>query len=180
MRRFVALLTLTACVAAGVPNSFTSSAAARGVCPNPARDGVTIGKVGVGSTVVDVKSVNYPAGGQLDPPASPLNVGVSARHAPLSATVGSSILVWHINYSGCTGKLNVLMDKKKGFTFSVVDENGESKRYSITSVIRTPKGKYRPEWFRLDGPRQLVFVTCIGVVVNGHYKDNLVIIARPA
>lgn len=155
----------------------TSSTAAG--CSDPNKDGRTVGKIIVGGTTVDVKNVNYPAGGQLNPPRSPLNAGVSVRHAPLKADVGSSIIVWHINYSGCNGKLNVINSKKRGFTFSVVDETGETRTYAIAEVLRIPKGRYRPEWFRLDGPRQLVLVTCVGVVVNGHYKDNLVIIARP-
>lgn len=149
-------------------------------CPDPNRDGRTIGRITVGSTSVDVKTVTYPAGGELLPPRSPLNVGLSVRHAPLKATEGSSVLVWHINYAGCIGKLNVINNRKPGSRISVIDEEGVTTQYVISSTVRVPKGKYRPEWFRLDGPRQLVFVTCVGVVVDGHYLDNLVIIAKPA
>lgn len=127
-----------------------------------------------------VKSANYPAGGVFDPPESPLAIGLSARHQPLSATSGSSLLVWHVNYSGCQGKINFMMKKKAGYTFSMIDETATIKEYKISSVQIVPVGKYKPEWFRLSGPRQLVFVTCTGKVVKGHHTQNHVIIATPA
>ena len=156
----------------------TSSSTAA-ICPPPAADGKTIGKVIVGKTTVDVKNVDYPAGQDLNPPKSPLNVGLSIRHKQLSATEGSSILVWHINYNGCKGKLDVINKEKVGFKFSVVDESGKKTQYAITSRLIVPKGQYQSEWFLLSGPRKLVLITCTGKVVNRHYLDNLVIIASP-
>ena len=148
-------------------------------CGNPNRDGKTIGKIVVGKVAVDVKSVTYPAGGELAPPRSPLNAGVSARHNPLSADFGSSVIVWHINYDGCIGKLDVINKKPVGYTFRVTDEKGQTVKYAISAKYVVPKGKYKPEWFLLSGPRQLTMITCTGKVVNRHYVDNLVIIATP-
>jgi hypothetical protein len=149
-------------------------------CSDPSKDGKTIGKIVVGSTSVDVKNINYPAGGELDPPKSPLVAGVSLRHKQLSSLDGTSLIVWHINYDGCQGKLDVINNKPKGFLFTIVDETGKSRKYKIDTKTVVVKGTYKPEWFRLNGPRQLVFVTCTGKVVKGSYTDNLVITAIPA
>lgn len=148
-------------------------------CPNPAKDGKVIGQISFGKVKVPVTSISYPKGGVMDPPGSPQNAGLSARHNPLSAQTGSSIVTWHVNYNGCIGALNPIMDKEIGFTFSVRDEKGVVTRYGLTERFTVKKGAYLPEWFELAGPRQLVLVTCVGRFENGHYQDNLVLIARP-
>jgi hypothetical protein len=177
MKRF-ASLSVSLALIGNLLFSLAPSAIAAG-CPDPKKDGKTIGKVVVGKTNTDVKYVDYEAGEALDPPNSPLNVGLSIRHMPLSSPIGSSLLVWHINYKGCEGKLNILNDKKIGFKFSIVDEKGFKQEFKISKKFQVKKGKYKSEWFQLNGPRQLTLVTCIGKVVNHHYEDNLVIIAVP-
>lgn len=148
-------------------------------CPPGKIDGKTVGKINVGDVEVNIKNVDYPEGKDLSPPKSPLNAGVSIRHQPLSAESGSSIIVWHVNYKGCQGKLNVVNKKKLGYKFNVIDENGKSVEYAISKKVQVKKGNYDPMWFMLSGPRQLVLVTCIGKVINRSYTDNLVIIATP-
>lgn len=158
---------------------FISPSANAAKCTDPKKDGKTIGKVIAGKTQVDIKYVDYPEGGVLNPPKSPLNVGLSIRHMPLYSPIGSSLLVWHINYKGCEGKLNVLNDRKIGYKFSIIDEKGFKQEFRITKKAQVKKGRYKNEWFQLNGPRQLVLVTCIGRVINGSYEDNLVLIAVP-
>lgn len=148
-------------------------------CPSPKRDGKTVGTILAEGVTVDVKRVDYKEGKDLLPPDSPLNVGVSILHQPLNATEGASLLVWHVNYKGCQGKLNVINDEKPGYKFDVIDEKGEIVEYEIRERHQVRKGKYKPEWFMLTGPRKLVLVTCIGKVVRGSYLDNLVFIATP-
>jgi hypothetical protein len=149
-------------------------------CPASNLDGKTIGTIKIGSVSVPIKSVTYPLSGELDPPKSPLFAGVSARHNPLKATVGSSIIVWHIEYDGCKGKLNPIIKAKVGSKISVTDEEGKKTSYKISDSISVPLGEYKAKWFRIDGPRQLVFVTCGGKVVKGHYTRNQIVIAVPA
>ncbi len=149
-------------------------------CPSGNADGKTIGNIKYGSISVPVKSVTYPVSGELDPPVSPLVAGVSALHNPLSAKAGSSIIVWHISNEGCKGKLNPLVKSKKGAKVSITDEKGTKKIYKVTDNLSVPLGSYKAKWFRLDGARQLVFVTCGGKVVNKHFTRNLIVIAVPA
>lgn len=177
MKRF-ASFTLTVALIGNLLLAVAPSANAAS-CPDPKKDGKTIGKVVVGKVVADVKYIDYEAGGYVDPPNSPLSVGLSIRHMPLYSPIGSSLLVWHVNYKGCVGKLNVLNDKKPGFKFSIIDEKGFKQSFKISEKVQVKKGRYKAEWFQLNGPRQLTLVTCIGKVVNRHYQDNLVIIAVP-
>lgn len=179
MRKVVAVLASVTVSAAALVAVSASTAAAAPRCPDPSKDGKTVGKIIVGTTSVDVKQVTYPAGGEIDPPASPLNAGVSLRHMPLSSPIGSSIIVWHVNYNGCVGKLNVVTKQKVGSTFSIVDEKGFKNKFKIIQRLTVPKGNYKQSWFTLTGPRQLVMVTCTGRVINGHYDKNLVVIATP-
>lgn len=179
MRKVIAVMASLVVSAATLISVSASSAIAAARCPDPKKDGATVGKIIVGKTTVDVKQVSYPAGGEVDPPKSPLNAGVSLRHMPLSSPIGSSLIVWHVNYAGCVGKLNVVTKQKVGTVFSIVDEKGFKNKFKITQRVTVLKGKYKQSWFTLTGPRQLVMVTCTGRVRNGHYDKNLVVIAIP-
>lgn len=148
-------------------------------CPPTDIDGKTVANLFMGKSKVEIKRVDYPKSGVLDPPKSPQFAGVSIRHQPLSAVQGSSILVWHVSYHGCKGRLNMLSEAPLNTKFSVVDEKGGNTQYQIVKNFKIKKGDYEADWFRLNGSRQLVFVTCTGKVVDGHYTHNQVLIAIP-
>lgn len=126
-----------------------------------------------------IKAFTYPAGGVMEPQKTTLSAGVSQRHMPLSSNIGTSVITWHVNYAGCWNALNVLTMKKIGTTFKVTDENGKTLKYRIDKKVVVKKGNYKKSWFTLVGPRQLALFTCTGGFVNGHYKDNWVLIATP-
>jgi hypothetical protein len=159
--------------------TITPISAQSATCPPSSVDGKTIGKIEVGKVAINLKTVKYPKGGNLNPPRSPLNAGLSARHMPLNSDLGTSVIAWHVNYNGCVGKLNVINNKPVGFEFSVSDENGVSTKYRITEKFSVKKGNYEAEWFDLSGPRRLLLVTCTGKVVNGSYQKNLILVAEP-
>lgn len=173
--KIIIVLTLSALL---LP-SLTPLSASAASCPSSNVDGTTIGKIQVGGVSVNVKNVDYPKGGVLVPPKSPLNAGLSVRHMPLDSQLGTSLITWHVNLNGCDGKLNVLSNKKVGYEFSVTDQNGNSVAYKITQKEVVNKGKYKKEWFDLSGPRKLLLVTCTGKVVDGSYDKNLVLQAEP-
>lgn len=156
-----------------------SESAGAATCKPIKSVGKTVGEISLGSIEMPIKSFNYPAGGIMEPAKNTTSAGLSARHMPLSSEVGSSVLVWHRDYAGCTHPLNAFMDKKAGSTFSLTDENGESRKYRIREVSVIKKGAYKPSWFNLIGPRQIVMVTCTGVFKSGHYEKNVVFIASP-
>lgn len=139
--------------------------------------GKTVGRIEVGNVDMPIKSFSYPLGGVMEPQKSTLAAGVSRRHMPLSSNLGTSVITWHKDYSGCVNELNIMFDRKVGSTFAITDENGDVQRYKVTKKLEVRKGDYRKSWFTLVGPRQLTLVTCTGKFSNGHYEKNLVIIA---
>jgi hypothetical protein len=134
----------------------------------------------MGKSKVEIKRVDYPKSGVLDPPKSPEFAGISIRHQPLSSIEGSSIIVWHVSYHGCKGRLNMISEAPLKTKFTVTDEKGVNTQYQVVKNMIIKVGAYQADWFRLNGPRQLVFVTCAGKVVNGHHTQNQVVIAIPA
>lgn len=149
-------------------------------CPPTNVDGKTVANVILGDLKVAVKRVDYPKSGALDPPKSPKFAGLSIRHQPLGAIQGSSVIVWHASYHGCKGSLNALTESPLNTKFLVVDEKGASTEYKLVEKLKIPKGQYEADWFRLNGSRQLVFITCTGKVVNGSYTQNQILIAIPS
>lgn len=139
--------------------------------------GKTVGRIKVGSVNMPIKAFTYPEGGVMEPQKSTLLAGLSMRHMPLSSDLGTSVITWHKDYSGCVNELNIMFDRKIGSTFQITDENGDIQRYEITRKLEVKKGNYKKSWFTLVGPRQLAMFTCTGKFSNGHYEKNLVVIA---
>jgi hypothetical protein len=166
-----ALLTLTFVIQPiGQPST---EAACKPVTPK----GKTVGRIEVGKVNMPIKAFTYPAGGIMEPQATTLSAGVSLRHMPLSSQLGTSVVTWHRDYNGCVNELNIFFERKVGSRFEISDENGVSQSYRVIKKLEVKKGDYKKSWFTLVGPRQLTLVTCTGKFKNGHYEDNLVVIA---
>lgn len=160
------------------PISQTPSLAA---CKPVKPKGTPIGTINAGSSRISIIPFSYPAGGVMEPQKTTEALFMSLRHMPLSSSVGTSVLAWHINANGCWSDLNFLIgDEKVGTRFRITDETGVTKTYRITNVSVVKKGNYKKSWFSLVGPRKLALFTCTGAFVDGHYVDNKVIIAVPA
>ena len=157
----------------------TNSNAEAASCTPVKPTGKNVGQIQAAGVTMPIKSFNYPAGGIMEPQKSTLMAAVSQRHQPLSATMGTSVIVWHVDYAGCTNTLNVLTSKTAGFVFKVTDENGNTKTYKIDKKIQVKKGNYQQSWFNLIGPRKLLLATCTGAFSNGHYESNWIILASP-
>lgn len=142
--------------------------------------GTSIGTINAGSSKMPIVPFTYPAGGVMEPQKTTEALFMSLRHMPLSSSIGTSVLAWHINANGCWSNLNFLIgDEKVGFRFKITDETGVTKTYRITEISVVKKGKYKKSWFSIIGPRKLALFTCTGAFVDGHYVDNKVIIAVP-
>jgi sortase (surface protein transpeptidase) len=150
---------------------------AEAACKPVKPKGKTVGRVSVGDVDMSIKAFNYPAGGVMEPQATTVSAGLSKRHMPLSSQLGTSVITWHKDYNGCDNRLNTFFYKKVGDRFTITDENGDTQRFRVTKKLEVKKGDYKKSWFTLVGPRQLTLVTCTGRFKNGHYEDNLVVIA---
>lgn len=151
---------------------------AQAVCKPVKSTGKTIGEIQVGSLKMPIKPFTYPAGGVMEPQKSTQMLAMSQRHQPLDATMGTTVLAWHVNYAGCVNPLNTLTSKSPGFKFQIRGEEGVIS-YTITNIVKVKKGNYKQNWFNVIGPRQLLLATCGGKFVNGTYQENVVIIAKP-
>jgi len=159
------------------PLALSNSAAA---CKPVQPKGQKIGTINAGAAKVPIIPFSYPAGGVMEPQKTTEALFMSLRHMPLSSSVGTSVLAWHVNFNDCWSNLNTLIgDEKEGFRFRITDETGVTKTYKISEIIVVKKGKYKKSWFSLVGPRQLALFTCAGDFKNGHYVENKVIIAVP-
>jgi hypothetical protein len=158
-----------------IPNIAASAAACKPVKPV----GKNVGQIQVDAVKMPILEFMYPAGGVMEPQKSTLMAGLSRRHMPLSSTVGTSVVVWHRDYSKCVSALNILFKKSKGDRITLTDENGKVRIYQIQLKEVITKGDYKDSWFTLIGPRQIALFTCTGKFKNGHYENNLVLIAKP-
>lgn len=163
-----ALLTLVAPTTAGAAE-----------CPPASVGGKPVGWVELDGVRTPITRVTYPAGGVLDPPPSNQVVGMSARHRPLLASSGTTVLTWHVRFgAGCPGSLNPIMSKPLGATFRLTDAKGDSREYRIVERRAVPKGDYDPSWFRTNGSPQVTLFTCTDLK-NGAFRKTLAIIAAP-
>lgn len=154
-----------------------SSAACNPVTPK----GQRVGSINVGPSRVPIIPFTYPAGGVMEPQKTTEALFMSLRHMPLSSSIGTTVLAWHVNFNECQSDLNTMIgDEKVGFRFKITDETGVTKTYRISEITVVKKGRYKKSWFSLVGPRRLALFTCTGAFRNGHYLDNKVFIAVPA
>ena len=160
------------------PIALTNSAAA---CSPVTPKGQRVGSINVGSAKVPIIPFTYPAGGVMEPQKTTEALFMSLRHMPLSSSIGTTVLAWHVNFNECQSDLNTMIgDEKVGFRFKITDETGVTRTYRISEIAVVKKGNYKKSWFSVVGPRQLALFTCSGAFKNGHYLDNKVFIAVPA
>lgn len=148
-------------------------------CPSPLVGGEPIAWITANGVTVPITRVSYPRGGVLEPPPTNQAAGVSARHASLDSTMGTSVLTWHVRYGpGCDGALNGLLRMREGDTFTIRTKAGTT-RYEISGRADVAKGDYRPSWFGQAGPHRLSLFTCSDLR-NGEFTKTTAIFAKPA
>lgn len=176
-RRLTALMATAALLCIAVPLTLTPADATQ--CPSTNVGGTTIGWIEFDDTRAPLKDVNYPAGGALNPPASAAVAGVSTRHKPLLAKSGTTVVAWHVRYGkGCNGSLNPILKMKSGDSFDVISTSGKRQTFKLSDRAKVKRGKYKPEWFRTTGPRQLSLFTCADPL-HGAFHSTTALIAVP-
>lgn len=148
-------------------------------CPPSTVGGKTIGWVEFDDVRVPIKKTDYPAGGELDPPASNKVAGMSTRHQGLLSNVGSTVIAWHVRYGkGCNGTLNPILKKSEGDTFDIVTASGDRRTYELVDRETVKRGNYRNDWFRLHGDPQVTLFTCSDLR-NGKFERTRVLVGVP-
>jgi sortase (surface protein transpeptidase) len=123
--------------------------------------------------------VTFRNGGILNPPETALAAGISARNQPLASKKGVTVLTWHVRYGpGCDGALNDLITLPIGSTFTVGAVDKTPRWYKIVKRETVPKGKLKRYWFRHDGKKRLVLITCADYA-GGVFRRTMGITAVP-
>ncbi len=164
------------CLIAGLVGATPAEARS---CPSPNVGGPTVANVNVKNRTVPVKSVTFRNGGTLLPPATNKAAGISKRNRPLKAKSGTTIITWHVRYGqGCNGTLNPILKMPIGSTFTVAEVGKPAKTYRITKNVTVPKSGLKSSWFRKNGPRRLVMLTCADLA-GGVFRKTQAVIAAP-
>lgn len=157
----------------------TAPAAQAAACPPATVGGPAVGSISVDAVTVPIKPVSYSPGGTLKPPDTARAVGLSTVNAPLDASVGTSVLAWHVRYGkGCRGALNPLLDLPVGGIFSVQAAESAAREFRITQRREVPRGRYPRSWFSPLGPHRLALFTC-GDLRYERFHSTIVTFAEP-
>lgn len=139
-----------------------------------------IGAIGVD---MPVAPVGVEPGGMMSLPVDP-SVGGWYRFGPdATSTTGHVVISAHVDAPAYPiGPLARLRELGAGAEIVVDAGNGASRTYVLESVTYYPKTDLPTgALFDRDGPPALVLITCGGAFDSstGHYRDNVVAIARP-
>ncbi|WP_434970244.1 class F sortase [Microbacterium sp. bgisy207] len=156
------------------------SAAPQAVALTPQPQSLTVPDVSVSVPVVPVGVL---ADGFMEIPEDPAVAGWY-RFGPAPASEeGNTVIAAHVDSATYgIGPFSRLRDLGVGAAVTVADESGREWAYRVESVTEYVKSELPDHLFARDGERTLVLITCGGPFDStlGHYRDNIVVVARPA
>jgi len=98
------------------------------------------------------------------------------------ARAGSILIAGHVDSATAgAGAFFRLKDARPGAQITVRTSAGRTHTYRVVSVQNYLKRKLPPSFYSLRGRPRLVLVTCGGPFIEseGHYRDNVVVVAVP-
>ena len=103
-----------------------------------------------------------------------------AGGAPLvGGSVGTTLVASHVSQASGWGALRYLYTLRGGEMIYTKDAGGKTAQWQLTQMRVSEHTDFPQEYWSKDGVRQLVVVTCGGVVRGGHYDKNVFAIATP-
>ncbi len=94
---------------------------------------------------------------------------------------GTAVLVAHVRTPTGPGPCSSVRRRVPGATISVDGDDGSTARYAVVARRRYDKDELPvSQLFAPDRSPLLVLITCGGPVEDGHYRDNVVVVAEPA
>ncbi|GAA3640390.1 hypothetical protein GCM10022200_25050 [Microbacterium awajiense] len=152
----------------------------------PAREAIAPVRLRV--DVIDVDMPVVPVG--VDPsrqmalPADPATAGWYRYGADARAAEGNTVLAAHVDQPEYpVGPLARLRELSPGASVVVVDDRGTPRQYVVESVVFHEKAQLPvDDIFARAGDHAVVLITCGGPYdwSVGRYRDNVVVVARPA
>lgn len=103
-----------------------------------------------------------------------------AGGAPLvGSDAGTTLVASHVSQASGWGALRYLYTLRGGEMIYTKDATGKTEQWQLTQMRVSEHTDFPQEYWSKDGVRQLVVVTCGGVVRGGHYDKNVFAIATP-
>jgi LPXTG-site transpeptidase (sortase) family protein len=141
---------------------------------------VRLARLGVDAPVTDVDIDTET--GVLDIPKNIQKVGWWQDGAALGEAHGAILLAGHVDSAkDGGGAFYPLKSARKGDTVQVTGDDGRVRSYRVSSIRTVRKSALPASIFSRTGRRRLVLVTCGGPFLPdvGHYRDNVIVTARP-
>lgn len=160
------------------PTATPTGAANPPVPADPVR--IRIPAIGVDAPVV---AVGLEPDGSMDLPAADQAGWYHPTAVRPGAGAGSAVVAAHVDFGGRRGVFFDLRQVTVGAEVVVVDTAGTERRFVVDSRFQIDKDELpTDELFRTDGPPTLTLITCGGTFDRSvrHYRDNIVLRARPA
>ena len=166
----------------GTPSA-TSSTAEQNATSTPVANTLSIPAIGQADVPVGAATVT--TDGVLEPPANVHSVGLWTPGAPLSATVGTTDITGHVDYTGQgPGALHDIAYLQTGDRIYTTDASGHTTTWSVDAVNARSKadGVDVTAFPGRSGPRTLVLITCGGAFdsADRSYLANVYVTAHPA
>jgi len=123
------------------------------------------------------------AGGVLDAPSDIASAGWWRDGALPGDRAGSTLIAGHVDSATAgAGAFFALHRARPGALVRLVTADGRARAYRVVSVASYRKQALPASLFSRLGPARLVLVTCGGpfIAAARHYRDNIVVVARPA
>ena len=137
---------------------------------------LTIPLIGVKTNLI---TLGLAAGGSMQVPSSTTVAGWFTG-SPRPGSVGSSIIVGHVDSKSGPGIFFRLPELKKGDDVYIKRSDGTTAEFRVTEVQEYPKDQFPTD--RVYGPTpdaELRLITCGGTFdsVTGHYLSNIIVYA---
>lgn len=130
-----------------------------------------------------VVGVGVESTGQMQLPEDPSVAGWYRYGPDAASTAGMTMLAAHVDAVGYPiGPLSRLRELSAGAAIETTASDGHVRSWTLESLTLYEKSALPTgELFARDGAPALVIITCGGPFdsTTGHYRDNVVAIARP-
>ena len=176
-----ALVAETSLAAPAINTGRSKGGIARQVpAPNSAPARVAVGALGINAPVTPA-GINV-AKGELDAHPNVRRTSWWRDGAAPGAKAGTVLIAGHVDSATQgPGAFYRLKEARVGDRVTVTSRSGARRTYRIVSVRTMPKAKLPPDVYATRGRHRLALVTCGGpfLEAQGHYRDNVVVIAVP-
>jgi hypothetical protein len=156
-------------------------AARRGAAPDPrAPTHVSIQSLGI-SAPVSPAGIDI-AKGELDAHPNVHRTSWWRDGAAPGDKAGTVLIAGHVDSAAQgPGAFFRLKEARPGDRITVTSRSGARRTYRVVSVRTMPKPQLPPDVYSARGQPRLALVTCGGPFLPalGHYRDNVVVIAKP-